>query len=77
MAKKVLTPSVLKKDYPNLTAWLGKLVYAPKIEYATQYAAWVINNKVGTAPKTSLNEELKLDVQVKVLRKIKKDLKAK
>jgi hypothetical protein len=72
---KELTIKDIQDSYPNLLKYIGKLVYPPKIEYAVKYSLYILNEKKGKAPKTSIPTDRANDVRIKVERAIRKDMK--
>ena len=67
------------KRYPLLTAYLGRLVYPPKLTYAVSLSAGLINGKTITditVPKELISKpDMVLDVRTKVQSYIEKDTK--
>lgn len=67
------------RKYPSLTAYLGRLVYAPKLSYAVSLSAGLINGKTITditVPKELISKpDMVLDVVTKVVAYIEKDTK--
>ena len=73
------TASSLVKQYPKTLAYLNRLVFIPKKEYAFKLASALINNsnvQLSTIT-TSISTEMKREVLEKIQHNMKQDAKKK
>lgn len=73
------TTASLTKQYPKTLAYLNRLVFIPKKEYAFKVASALILGNAHTLPtiSTSISTEMQLEVLEKIQHNIKQDTKKK
>jgi len=76
---KTATTASLTKQYPKTLAYLNRLVFIPKKEYAYSVASALITNNPSVIKDitTSISTEMKLEVLEKLQHNIKQDTKKK
>ena len=71
-ASEDVSATLKPDDTDIISRYLNRLIYEPKRDYATRYAAWLRGNREGPEPRaTKLSKKVAVKVQTKLTRLVR------